>query len=267
MLAERSSDEEAADQASDVRCVIDVALDLTVNQVITREEQDAAQRLFHLLPRDGKLADPQRGDQRSRESEDCTGSSGTDAAGAYGDAGDLACDAAHQVNQQDRPFVEEALHQFPQFPETPHIEREMHDADVDEGGGEQAPPLVLQSQRAIAGTPSDELFAFGVQPRNAAQDHRQKNRAVEYYENEGNRKGFGVGEAHAHGRGRRGLRNLGRHRGFQEPRHMGTSRHEKSLYVIEDCDGSQGRQSEYQGVTEKPISASLKIDRNLPMSV
>jgi len=49
-----------------------------------------------------------------------------------------------------------------------HVHQQVHDADVDEHGGEQAPPLAVRHERTELGAPADQIGAARRHARRAA---------------------------------------------------------------------------------------------------
>ena len=56
-------------------------------------------------------------------------------------AGDAPENSADKIGEEVGEAAEELFGGAAQIPETPHVEGEMDDADVDEHAGDEAPPL------------------------------------------------------------------------------------------------------------------------------
>jgi hypothetical protein len=71
------------------------------------------------------------------------------------------------------------LGQFAQSPQTPHIEGDMSDADVNEDASQQAPPLAPDGQRAKICPPMHEIGTRRREEGNSSERHAQEDSHVD----------------------------------------------------------------------------------------
>src|SRR5712691_9317585 len=84
----------------------------------------------------------------------------------------VAGDASDQVDRDQADWTEERFAEETEVPETPHVGGDVEEADVDEGGGEQTPPLAAQKDvTGVGGAVVDQLLGCGIFGRDAVQDH------------------------------------------------------------------------------------------------
>ena len=127
------------------------------------------------------------------------------------EAEQVAGDAGDQVdgNQADR--TKQRFAEQTEVPQTPHVGGDVKQADVNEGRGEQPPPLAVQkNERSIGGAIVDQLCGCGVLRRDTVQDHPAEDGDVDGEQDVGAGRGEDVPAALA-GVGTRGLALVVRH--------------------------------------------------------
>src|SRR5713226_10454280 len=84
----------------------------------------------------------------------------------------VAGDASDQVDRDQADWTEERFAEETEVPEAPHVGGDVEQADVNEGRGEQTPPLAAEKNvSSVGGAVVDQLLGCGVFGRDAVQDH------------------------------------------------------------------------------------------------
>jgi hypothetical protein len=105
----------------------------------------------HLQTRRGKFTQIVRRNECAHQPEDGSGGSGTDAHRSPPDAGQRSRHARDQVDSCDSPVTIERFAHCAQVPEAPHVEKDVHQANVKEDAGQQTPLLAAESKRPHVG--------------------------------------------------------------------------------------------------------------------
>ena len=124
-----------------------------------------------------------------------------------GEREQIAGDSGEEIDGGEAEGAEERLTEETEVPETPHVGTDVDEAYVDEGGGEEAPPLaVSEDEIGIGGAVVDQLIDGGLFGRDAVEDHPEEDGAVDPYEDVGGGGGEDIAAAGACGRRGRFLR-------------------------------------------------------------
>ena len=82
--------------------------------------------------------------------------------------------AGDEIDYEKGGATIDALGERSQVPQAPHVDGQMHYADVEEHRAQQAPPLSAKSQRPKVRAPAKQLLGARMSGRDARQQHRQK---------------------------------------------------------------------------------------------
>ena len=122
---------------------------------------------------------PQKHQQRTVQAED-----GARCAAGYGKVAlhhqgqQVTDDAAGQVQRKKPRAAVQAFHQSAEVPQGPHIERQVHDAEVQEHGRGQAPPLAILRGGTEIGAPGELHPIRRMPPASAMPEHDGKDQDV-----------------------------------------------------------------------------------------
>jgi len=112
------------------------------------------------------------------DSEDCaTGSGGGDLR-MNGEAEQSSEKSGGEIEEQKCGAAHETFREAAQRKQTPHVQGQMNDSEVEKHGSDQTPPLSAEGQRTIIGAEaSGEVDGHGVKPR-AFNEFKYKNRGA-----------------------------------------------------------------------------------------
>ena len=190
---ERRSHDEPHDEPSDVSRVVDAGDERAEEQVEAHEEHEAPAQLAQEVGREVDVSEIQKCSERSRDAEYGPGGPGTRDVGVPREARETTPEPARDVDQKERSVAEHALGEHAEAPETPHIEEEVQQTDVDEGRAENAPPLAAERERAEVGAVALELQDVRTRRRHAEKHHDDEPADVQREERRGDveaRRGF-----------------------------------------------------------------------------
>jgi hypothetical protein len=98
------------------------------------------------------------------------------------------------------PGAQNSLGQPAEIPETPHVEQDVKEPDVDVVGSQDAPGLPAQSVGAKVSPEAQELSQGRVHGRDTAYDHRRKYEDIDSNDRDRHRRAVGSGTRGGHGR-------------------------------------------------------------------
>ena len=106
-------------------------------------------------------------------------------AGFHRETGEAARQTADEVHQYEIQAAVDGFRERSHVQQSPHVEQQVNDADVQEHAGEQPPPLVIESVWSEICSPAKDLIDGGIGGRDAAKHHRKKYKDVGANENAG----------------------------------------------------------------------------------
>src|SRR6267143_4966912 len=165
------ADGETHEEAAEVGGVADARNCGTVDQIIEDERTQAAEHAAIDLEMRRSFFQINKRYQHAGEAEDGAGRAGSSAEWMPINAGDAAEDAAGEVGEQIGEAAEEALGGAAEIPETPHVEAQMNDAEMDEHAGDKAPPLAVERERTEVRAEGNGVSGSWVKERDAAEHH------------------------------------------------------------------------------------------------
>jgi hypothetical protein len=157
-------------------------------QVIAAETDQAFQRWFDRVFGNRKITEIKNCDHQPGQSKDRSRSARSHHHRVPPQAGEASPDAACGISQDIRPGIQDPLHQQAQVPQTPHVEKDVDDADVHIIRSQHAPGLRAQRIRAPVSSPVQQLFCVAAQWRNAGHNHGHKHQYIQSRQNSGRRK-------------------------------------------------------------------------------
>ena len=93
--------------------------------------------------------------------------------------GDAAGHTGQNVESQEGPVAIEFLRKSPQLIKTPHVDRDVNNADMDKNRSQQTPPLPRESKRRVVAAPLQNLFAGGLEQGHACRPHQKKDQEID----------------------------------------------------------------------------------------
>src|ERR1700693_1227592 len=127
----------------------------------------------------GSFPEVQKREKRACHSEDRTGSASAASHRSPGQAKLTAGNAGDDVGDHKRLPAHQAFENGAKIPQAPHVQSDVHDADVDEGGTEEPPPLSAQGQRAKVTPPAHQGLITRLRPGDAGNSHGEKHKNVD----------------------------------------------------------------------------------------
>src|SRR6267143_6061251 len=165
------TDGETHEEAAEVGGVADARNCGTVDQIIEDERTQAAEHAAIDLEMRRSFFQIHKRYERAGKTEDSAGRAGSSAEWMPINAGDAAEDAAGEVGEEIGEAAEQALGGAAEIPETPHVETEMNDAEMDEHAGDKAPPLAVERARTEVRAEGNGIGGSWVKERDAAEHH------------------------------------------------------------------------------------------------
>ena len=197
---EGATERNAGDEAADVRRQVDPFGDDSVHEVRHHEVAAALRQHHHRVGRNRRAANQQEAEQTAVQPEDGAGSAGRGGQWVPEQTREAAGKTRSQIQHDEADVAEEAFGDHPDAPQHEHVHQQMNDADMNEHGREQAPPLAVRGERTIVGAPSNQHLGRGADPGRAARHHGDKYGHVHRDEH--------GGDEHARRRRRHRLREL-----------------------------------------------------------
>ncbi len=150
------------------------------------ELDDRSAEALEFVEGDGELVVGEKDDEDAGDAEDGARGSGADGdviacpEDVEAEAEQVAGDAGEHVDGDQSQRAEERLAEEAEVPEAPHVGGEMDDADVDEGGGEQAVPLRRGGRRPGTLAPKWTSWSgVGELGGDSVEEHPEKDGAVD----------------------------------------------------------------------------------------
>ena len=128
-------------------------------------------------------------EEHARHAENGSGSAGSNGHRMPIHAGNAAQDAAGEIRQKIGEAADKSFRGAAQVPQAPHVEADVHDAEMHEHAGGQAPPLPVQRERTEVRAEGKGVQRCGTEWRDAAQHHAGEDKCVEDNEADGDRIG------------------------------------------------------------------------------
>lgn len=123
--------------------------------------------------------DEEKPEHGAVEAEDGARCARADGVGVYADASDATGQARDEVEDQVADASEGDFDERADLVEDVHVEADMDDAEVQEAGGEQPPPLVrADGGGAVVATPVEDVERRGLGEGDAARHHGQEDQRV-----------------------------------------------------------------------------------------
>ena len=176
------------------------AADGAVDDVV--EDEDACRLADALYCRLIEYASPdeEEAEDGAVEAEDGARGSGADGLRMDQDADDAATEAGEEVDDQVAGASEDGFDEWADLVEDVHVEGDVDDAEVEEGGGEETPVLLSADGVGVGvAAPVEDVLWGGVGGGEAARDHGQVDEDVDRDQGVGD--GVGVGGAALLGEG------------------------------------------------------------------
>ena len=134
---------------------------------------------FSAVLGDGKFSQVEHGDQPAGKTEYGSGGPRSNTPRMPPQAGQAAGDPAGGVNQQVTPAIKDPLRQQAQVPQTPHVEKDVDDPDVNIIRGQHPPGLRSERQRGKVRAPRHQLHGRRRQGRHSRKHHGEKDEDID----------------------------------------------------------------------------------------
>src|SRR5262249_38077460 len=99
-------------------------------------------------------------------------------------AGGSAAEAGYEVQNGVRNATGERFHEWADIRKNPHIEGEVDDSEVDKHRSEHPPPLTIQSERSVVGTPGKHALGSWGKEGDTLDGHHDEDKRVQDEERE-----------------------------------------------------------------------------------
>src|SRR6185437_8146620 len=151
-------------------------------QIDRSEPDDRLAQAFELGPGDRQLFIAEQDDEDAGDAEDGSRGSGSDRVVAKddvdGQAEQVARDAGDEIDGDQTKGPQQRLAKQAKIPEAPHVGGDVEQANVDEGGGDEAIPLAVKDQRGLGGAEVDQVAGGGLAGGDTGEHHPEIDRAV-----------------------------------------------------------------------------------------
>src|SRR5579883_877167 len=141
--AEPPAEQEAAEQAADVREIIDILYEEADAQVDADDEDQPDQGRDAAAP-EGPAVNQHEDAVRSHQPEDGPGRADTDLLWHEGETGDDADYAGHKIDEQEAQMTHQPLDEDAQHDEVEHVQPDVQQVGMQEDGRDEAPVLSLK---------------------------------------------------------------------------------------------------------------------------
>jgi len=181
---------EAGDESANVGEVVDADAEVVDHgaeanhQVDSGEFDDHAAEAAQLIPGKRQGAVGEQNDEDAGDAEDSARGARADLeqrvrvvvphhceADTIGHAEQVSGDAGEHVDGDHAKGADQRFAQDAEVPEAPHVGCDVPEADVDEGGGKQAPPFGVEDEPGLVGAVTEQIVVRGLEPVDAVGDH------------------------------------------------------------------------------------------------